>query len=181
MNRSTKIMAVAAVAALSISGVMLAQANKMTPKKGYEILQPQMVVEHGTYAKPMGTIGTKVTEPWSATTHGASVDGKPNPAKPVTMVGEIIEPSCYLQIGKRGEKHRDCAQKCFRAGQPIGLLTENGDVYLLMDEEHDPRRDGQTDLRSAAIQHASHIMEVHGTLSSHAGMKAIYVQGFLKK
>ena len=52
---------------------------------------------------------------------------------------------------------------------------------MLMEEEHDPRRDGLTDFRKAAVDHASHIMEVSGTLSSHAGYKALYVHGFLKK
>ena len=39
-----------------------------------------------------------------------------------------------------------------RAGQPIGLLTKEGDLYLLMEEEHDARRDGLTNFRQAAIE-----------------------------
>jgi len=158
-----------------------------TPKKGgATILQPQMTVaaDGGTYDKPHGKLGepVKAGEEWSATTLGAAVDGKPNPgAKPVTVVGEILDFSCYLQIGKRGEKHRACAQKCFKAGQPIGLLAKDGSLYMLMEEEHDPRRDGLTDFRSAAIEHTAHIMEVSGTLWAHNGVKAIYVHGFTKK
>ena len=90
----------------------------------------------------MGKLGTPPAASWSATTLGASVDGRPNARSAKTVVGEIIDFSCYLEIGKYGEKHRDCAQKCFRAGQPIGLLTSTGDIYMLMEEEHDPRRDG---------------------------------------
>jgi len=56
----------------------------------------------------------------------------------VTRVGEIVDLSCYLQVGKHGEKHRDCAQKCMRSGPPIGLLTQDGPLYMLMEEEHDP-------------------------------------------
>jgi len=163
---------------LALAGALVAQQGG---KKGPGILQPQMKVEGGSYEKPMGSLGAKSEKPWSATTMGASVDGKPNEAKMVTMVGEIVDFSCYLQIGKHGEKHRSCGQKCFTAGQPIGLLTENGALYMLMEEEHDLRRDGLTDFRKAAIEHAAHIMEVSGTLSQHAGIKAIYVQGFLKK
>ena len=74
-----------------------------------------------------------------------------------------------------------CGQKCFTAGQPIGLLTSDGSLYMLMEEEHDPRRDGLTDFRKAAIDHTAHIMEVTGTLSAHGGFRAIYVSGFLKK
>jgi hypothetical protein len=52
---------------------------------------------------------------------------------------------------------------------------------MLMEEEHDPRRDGLTNFRTAAVEHAAHIMEVTGTLSEHGGYKALYVHGFLKK
>ena len=165
---------IAAVAALAIS--VSAQ-----DKKGPGILQPQMAFEGGSYDKPMGKLGTKPEAPWTATTMGASVDGKPVMGKSMTVIGEIVDFSCYLQIGKHGEKHRSCGQKCFKAGQPVGLLAKDGTLYMLMDEEHDPRRDGLTDFRSAAIEHAAHIMEVTGTASSHAGFKAIYVQGYLKK
>ena len=174
-NLKKAMIAVAASAALTMIG---AQAQS---KKVPGILQPQMTVESGSYKAPMGKIGAKADHPWTATTMGASVDGKPLMGKEVTMTGEIIDFSCYLQIGKHGEKHRACGQKCFNNGQPIGLLTEDGSVYMLMDEEHDQRRDGQTDFRKAATEHAAHIMEVTGTMTQHAGVKAIFVQGFLKK
>ena len=160
--------------------IFSAQAQQKGAKKG-NILQPQMTVEGGSYEKPMGKLGTKPAALWSATTVGASVDGKPNPGKEATVVGEIVDFSCYLQIGKHGEKHRSCAQKCFTAGQPIGLMTSDGTLYMLMAEEHDPRRDGLSDSRKTAIDHAGHIMEVTGTASSHAGYRALYVHGYLKK
>jgi hypothetical protein len=145
------------------------------------ILQPQMTVEKGTYKQPFGKLGEKPAAPWSATTIGASVDGKPNPGTVTTLTGEIIDFSCYLEVGKHGEKHRDCAQKCFRAGQPIGLLTQAGELYMLMEEEHDPRRDGMGVFREAAIEQAAHIMEVTGTESTVRGFNALYVHGFIKK
>lgn len=165
-----------ALALLALAATLFAQGKD---KSG--ILQPQLTVEKGTYKEPMGKLGTTPAAPWSATTLGASVDGKPNPGAAKTVVGEIIDFSCYLQVGKHGEKHRDCAQKCFRAGQPIGLLTSTGDIYMLMEEEHDPRRDGQGTFRDAAIEHTGHIMEVTGTASTVKGYNALYVHGFLKK
>ena len=147
-----------------------AQAPKKAGKKGPGILQAEWgKVEGGTYAAPMGKLGTASNAPWSNTTMAAAVNGQTNPAKTGSVVGEIIDFSCYLQIGKHGEKHRSCGQKCFTAGQPIGLLTDDGTMYLLMEEEHDQRRDGLTDFRKAAIEHAAHIMEVSGTISEHGG------------
>ena len=151
--------------------------------KSGRVLQPQMVAETGSYEKPHGKLGSDPQAPWTSTTVAAAVDGKPNPgAKEATVVGEIIDFSCYLQIGKHGEKHRSCAQKCFQNGQPIGLLTKDGTLYMLMEEEHDPRRDGLTNFRQAAVDHASHIMEVTGTAwSLPSGYKALFVHGFMKK
>jgi hypothetical protein len=162
-------------------GIAVAIGVSAQTKKG-GILHPEMTVETGSYEKPAGKLGQKPPAVWTSTTLGAAVDGKPNPgAKEATLVGEIVDFSCYLQIGKHGEKHRSCAQKCFTAGQPIGLLTKDGSLYMLMEEEHDPRRDGLTNFRQAAVEHAGHIMEVTGTNWEHGGYKALYVHGYLKK
>lgn len=137
----------------------------------------------GTYQAPHGELGKKPAkaQPWTTTTVASSIMGKTLKGEPITAVGEVIDLSCYLQVGKHGDKHRDCAQKCARAGQPIGLLLEDGTIYTLMDEEHDPRRDGLTELRKALIDHMAHVMTVNGTLSEVEGQKAIYVQGYVKK
>ncbi|HJZ57489.1 MAG TPA: hypothetical protein VKE74_21145 [Gemmataceae bacterium] len=146
-----------------------------------DVLHPQLTPEKGTFDAPAGKLGDKVDQPWSVTTVAASVDGKPLPGKVVTVVGEIVDYSCYLQVGKHGGKHRDCGQKCLRNGQPIGLLTKDGKLYLLMEEEHDPRRDGMTTFRAAAIENMAYVMEVTGTMSEVDGQRAIYVTGFVKK
>jgi hypothetical protein len=146
-----------------------------------DVLNPQFTPEKGTFDAPAGKLGEKADHPWSVTTVAASVDGKPLPGKPVTLTGEVVDYSCYLQVGKHGGKHRDCGQKCLRNGQPIGLLTKEGKLYLLMEEEHDPRRDGLTNFRAAAIDHMAHIMQVTGTLSEVDGQRAVYVQGYVKK
>jgi hypothetical protein len=144
------------------------------------ILFPQMTPDKGTFEKPHGKLGDAVKTPWSQTTIAAGVDGKPLPGKVVTLVGEIVDYSCYLQLGKHGTKHRDCGQKCVRNGMPIGLLTKDGKLYLLMEEEHDQRRDGLTNFRQAAVDNMAYVMEVTGTLSEVEGQRALYVRGFLK-
>ena len=183
MSNLTKGM-VCSLAAFALVAALPAQdsAKKPAAAKKSKILQPQMTVETGSYAAPAGKLGDAVSAPWSSTTVAASVDGKPNPgAAATTKVGEIVDFSCYLQVGKHGEKHRGCAQKCFQSGQPIGLLTQDGTLYMLMEEEHDPRRDGMTAFRQAAIDHAGQIMSVTGTLWSLNGYNALYVHGYLKK
>ncbi|HUJ23825.1 MAG TPA: hypothetical protein VLX58_19960, partial [Bryobacteraceae bacterium] len=168
------------VAALCFTLTAADEKKPETRKSAGGPLQPAMTPEGG-WEKTMGNLGEKPSEPWTSTTIAAGVDKKPLPGKVVTVTGEIIDLSCYLQLGKHGEKHKSCGQKCLSAGQPIGLLTKEGNIYMLMEEEHDPRRDGQTDLRTAAGEHFAHVMEVSGTETSVRGIHAIYVQGFLKK
>ena len=174
------------IAALAIASALVAQdaEKKAAPKKSAgAVLHPEMTVasDAGSYEKPAGTLGEKPSEPWTATTVGAAVDKKTQPGKVVNVAGEIIDLSCYLQVGKHGEKHKACGVKCLQNGQPIGLLTKSGAIYLLMEEEHDPRRDSQTAFRQAAIDNFAKIMEVSGTETSFGGYKAIYVQGYVKK
>src|ERR1022692_3666450 len=116
-----------AVAALGLVAAMAAG------EQGYPILQPQMTVEIGSFKAPAGKLGEVPAQPWSATTIGAAIDGKANTGTVTTVRGEIVDFSCYLEVGKHGEKHRGCAQRCLTNGQPIGLLTQNGNLYMLME------------------------------------------------
>src|SRR6185437_14822745 len=179
MSRTTLFASLIVALAFTLTA---ADEKKAEHKKsaGAGALQPQMTPE-GSWDTAMGTLGEKPAEPWTDTTIAAGVDKKPLPGKVTTVTGEIVDLSCYLQLGKHGEKHKSCGQKCLNSGQPIGLLTKAGAIYMLMDEEHDPRRDGQTELRKAAGDHFAHVMEVSGTETTVRGVHAIYVQGFVKK
>jgi hypothetical protein len=171
MKKKTLVLSVVILAAFA--------QDKKSPAKG-GILHPEMEVKVGTYDKPAATLGTKPSEAWTATTVAAGVNKQPLPGRVVTRVGEIVDFSCYLQLGKHGEAHRGCGQKCVQNGQPAGLLTRDGTLYMLMPEEHDPRRDGGVDSKASAAEHMGHIVEVTGTESMHNGYRAIYVQGLTK-
>ena len=176
-----KIFAVAAIALAAFT--MTAQEKNAAPPKAPAkggILHPEMAVENGTWDKPMAKIGSKPDQPWTTTTTAAGVNSVPQPGKPITVVGEIVDFSCYIQLGKHGEKHRSCGQKCVNNGQPIGLLTKTGALYMLMPEEHDPRRDGGVDGKASGADHMGHIVEVTGTQASVNGYNAIFVQGLTK-
>ena len=175
MKRKTLILLVAVLAAFTLT----AQEKKKSAARS-SILHPELTVEQGTWDKPMATIGVKPSQPWTSTTIAAGVDKKPEPGRPITRVGEIVDFSCYIQLGKHGEKHRSCGQKCVQNGQPIGLLTRDGTLYMLMPEEHDPRRDGGVDAKAIAVEHMGHIVEVNGTEASVNGYRGIFVQGLTK-
>jgi hypothetical protein len=175
VKRKTQVLLAAVAAALTLTAQ---DGQKSTSKSA--ILHPEMAVQVGSYDKPAAVLGVKATEPWTATTVEAAVNKMPNPGKPVTVVGEIVDFSCYLQLGKHGEAHRPCGQKCVQNGQPIGLLDKDGTLYVLMPEEHHPRRDGGVDAKASASEHMGHIVEVNGTESTVNGYRAIFVQGLTK-
>jgi hypothetical protein len=163
------------------AGIALPQekmADKKMSKSVSGILQPGMEPIGGW--TPAGDMGEKA-EGWSSTTKAAGVDGKPLPGRAVTVTGEILDLSCYLQLGKHGDKHASCGKKCIANGEPIGLVTKAGQVYLLMAEEHDPRRDGGVGFRKAAEDNFAKVMTVTGTETTIGGVKAVYVQGYVGK
>jgi hypothetical protein len=178
MTKSTKSLSLIA-AGLALTIVSLAFAQRQG------ILFPDWSAPtKGTYAAPADEIGKKARadQPWSVTTYTSAITGKqPLKGEAITVKGEVIDLSCYLQVGKHGDKHKDCGQKCARNGQPIGVLLEDGSVYMLMDEEHDPRRDGLTELRKQLIDNMANVVTVNGTFSEVEGQKAIYIQGSVKK
>jgi len=56
----------------------------------------------------------------------------------VTVSGEVVDLACYLSKGSKGKRHKQCAQLCAKKGLPIGVLTDAGDVYLLIEDHDDP-------------------------------------------
>jgi hypothetical protein len=181
LKRKVLTLGVVLVAAFALSGQdnKKAEAPKKNPVKS-NILHPELEVKTGTWDSPAAKVGTKAAEAWTATTVAAGVDKKPQPGHAVTVIGEVVDFSCYLQLGKHGEPHRACGQKCVNSGQPIGLLTQNGTLYMIMPEEHDPRRDGGIDAKAFASEHMGHIVEVTGTEASVGGYRGIFVQGLTK-
>ena len=150
------------------------------------VQHPEMAPEKGSAAAPAAALGAVPTHTWSDTTVEAAVKNKDGVQEPRegeirTLTGEVIDVSCYVQLGKHGAKHKDCGQKCARSGQPVGLLTDDGAVWLLIAEEHHPRRDGKTDsLRDALIEQMASVVKVTGTATCLHGTKVLYVSGFAK-
>ena len=55
----------------------------------------------------------------------------------ITVQGEIVDMACYMAKGSRGPSHRVCAQKCAERGIPIGVLTDDGNLFLLLEDHSD--------------------------------------------
>ena len=123
--------------------------------------------------------GSQDSAKWTATSNEAAATDEQKAwlgkGKADTITGEVVDVSCYMQLGKTGAKHADCGGKCARAGQPIGILTEKKELYLVMPEEHHPRRDGQTNIRDAFAANMGKQVSVTGMVQETPAGKAIYV------
>lgn len=89
----------------------------------------------------------------------------------VTVNGEVLDLTCYLADGKKGSGHKACARMCAKKGLPMGLLTDAGEVYLLIENHDDP--DPYDDLKKLAGTQ----VEVKGVKFSRDGMSSLMVLG----
>ncbi len=117
---------------------------------------------------------------WSSTTIEAANNPVAkeylNKGKAATITGEIVDVSCYLQLGKRGEKHSDCGTKCVKNGQPLGIVDANNKLTILFVEEHHPRRDGKLSLRDKFASLMGKTVIVSGMMTETNGNAALFVQ-----
>jgi len=87
----------------------------------------------------------------------------------VTVSGEVLDLTCYLADGKKGPSHKACAKLCAKKGLPLGLLTDAGEVYLLIENHDDP--DPYDNLKKLAGTD----VEVKGVKFSRDGMSSLMV------
>ena len=89
-----------------------------------------------------------------------------------TVTGEVIDLACYLShpATGHGPGHRKCAETCAKKGIPMGLLTDDKQVVLLL-EDHDAPK-GYAD----AIGKAAETITVEGEKVTQGGMNGIVVQ-----
>ncbi len=57
----------------------------------------------------------------------------------VTLKGEVVDMACYSAHEGKGAKHGACGKECALGGAPIGLLTEDGKVFLLLENHGKPK------------------------------------------
>jgi hypothetical protein len=96
-------------------------------------------------------------------------------AKPLSITGEVVDVSCYTQLGKRGPAHKECGAKCVLAGAPVGIVTADNTLYILMPEPHHPRRDGQASIAKAYAAKMGDTITVSGMASEHGGIHTLFV------
>lgn len=96
--------------------------------------------------------------------------GGANAADKVT--GEVVDLSCYLHHPdtSTGAGHRKCAETCAKKGLPMGLLTSDKQVFLLLEDHDNPKA------YAAALAKAAQQATVDGIKVNLGGVQGIVVE-----
>ncbi len=78
-----------------------------------------------------------------------------------TLKGEVVDLMCYLDHGAKGEKHRGCAEKCIKSGGPVGLLTADDQLYLVIGD-HKPMNKELAAKAAQTVTLKGKVVERHG-------------------
>jgi hypothetical protein len=97
-----------------------------------------------------------------------SLNGQPK-GEHVTIKGEVVDMWCYLEGGDRGPAKKQCATTCAKAGNPIALLDEKGNLYVTAGlKDHQPAQ-------AVLLDKMSEQVTVSGTLVKKGGVQMIYI------
>jgi hypothetical protein len=88
----------------------------------------------------------------------------------VTVTGEVVEMWCYLEAGDRGPAKKACATACAKAGNPVALVDDTGELFLLAGlQSHQPAQELLIDKMSERVT-------VSGTLVKNPEVQMIYIE-----
>lgn len=99
----------------------------------------------------------------------AVVAAAPALAAEMTVTGELVDHACYTKRGAEdgsGSGHAACAKKCAMGGQPVALVTADGEIYMLAGAV-------TADNNAALSNHMSHTVEITGDVTESGGVKTI--------
>ncbi len=88
-----------------------------------------------------------------------------------TVTGEVVDLACYLpHPDMKGSGHRKCAETCAKKGMPLGILTDDKQVYLLLEDHENPKP------YEHAKAKAAEKITVEGEKAAQGGLQAIVVE-----
>ena len=88
----------------------------------------------------------------------------------VTLVGQVIDPVCYIRHDTKGPEHKQCALYCAKQGITLGLLEDKTEkIYLAFPAEHG-------DPNEKLLDFVEEHVKVTGTVYSRGGLTGIVVE-----
>lgn len=118
------------------------------------------------------TAQEKAAEPAKGEKAAEAPKGSTAPSKlgAKTIIGEVIDPACWVINGAKGDAHKECMIACAKSGQTLAILEQKTNkIYILATERpgDDPNR--------GVIDYAGQKVMVKGKVFSRGGLIAIQV------
>lgn len=89
---------------------------------------------------------------------------------PTVLIGEVLCMTCYMEKEEQGIPHAGCAETCIKKGGPIGLLTSEKEVYLLIEDRTIKKP------YESLKEFAADRVKVTGTIVQRSGVQAVTVR-----
>jgi hypothetical protein len=94
-------------------------------------------------------------------------------AQEILVTGEVLDMTCYIASNLSGPAHAYCAKVCIRNGEPAGIKTQDGKVYLLTGEP------GQS-INAKLADYAAQVVTIKGKKSVRDGLAQLQVEEIRK-
>lgn len=108
---------------------------------------------------------------WSHEGHHDAEHG--SDGKEVTVKGELVDMACFMAHEGKGKKHADCGKMCVAGGSPLGIVTQDGAVYLLV-EDHTTAKTKKPYAKAKEL--VAETVTIHGDAYQRGGSQAIVVE-----
>ena len=90
--------------------------------------------------------------------------------KTITIVGEVIDPVCYIRHEMQGAKHKKCATTCAKGGVTLGILEDGTKtIYVSFPQGHG-------NPNAALLGYVADHVKVTGEYIEGGGLKGIEVK-----
>jgi len=89
-----------------------------------------------------------------------------------TITGEVVDLSCYLHHPEtsRGASHKKCAETCAKKGLPMGILTDDNQIFLLLEDHENPKA------YATALEGAAKTITLEGKKVNNGGVNGVVVE-----
>jgi len=94
-------------------------------------------------------------------------------AQEILVTGEVLDMTCYIALNLSGPDHAECARVCIRSGEPAGIKTKDGKVYLLTGEP------GQS-INAKLAEYAAQVVTIKGKQTVRDGFAQLQVEEIRK-
>ena len=85
------------------------------------------------------------------------------------ITGTVIDTACYAGM-KHGAEEEGCTEMCLNMGVPASVLTDSGDLIMLM-----PMADSNPEPYTKVKEFASQKVEITGMAAERGGLKVFFV------